>query len=166
MKTYGRWVLVFLGVMLAVYVGLYLNEVRWHGYRAWMSERQQDLRDIGSRMRSYAEAHGGILPQSPEELLSAGIIPADKLRFRDHERGASVLRQLRPVPSIDFPGNLIIMIETYDPPLEGGYVAQVLELGGAAIWVRDLRRELSEDDKRRLACSLPALSSDPESNSD
>ncbi len=71
---------------------------------------------IGKRILVYALKHDSKLPQSLQELNDFGLLSVADADFMEPERGVRVIRQYRPVPTTSLPADLIIMIESYDPP--------------------------------------------------
>ncbi len=86
-----------------------------HSWRlsCWQSERSRVLSSLGDRLRTYAERHEGKFPKNVEDLVAAGVITESELSFEDHSQQTSVRREFRLVPSIDLPGDLVIVVERY-----------------------------------------------------
>ena len=125
-----------------------------------MEHRQEIFRQIGDRVRLYAERHRGELPQSMEAFVAAGLLRENELRVTDPQRGVLIVRHLRPIPAVSFPGDLVLIYETYHPSLEAGTDGQILTLDWQVAWVTNLHEVLQRDARLRHSCELSAL--DPE----
>ena len=160
MRKSALGILLLLCAAIMVIVWMYSTTVRRHEYLQWMEHRQEIFRQIGDRVRLYAERHRGELPQSMEAFVAAGLLRENELRVTDPQRGVLIVRHLRPIPAVSFPGSLVLMYETYYPPLDDGIDGQILTLDGGVVWVTNLQQVLREDAELRLSCELSIV--DPE----
>ncbi len=118
-----------------------------HGWERsrWESDRCRVLERVGERLRTYAEQRAGNLPSDVEALIRAGVVARSELDFTDMNAQTRVRRAFRLVPTIALPGELIIVVETYDryPDLK-----LCLRLDGSVI-IFGKGDTLDEDDRRR-----------------
>lgn len=120
----------------------------------WSAERQRELEVIWDRIHAYSKNHNGRFPSSPEAYISEGIISKSEMEFRDWLYGVLITRAIRPIPDNQFPHELILLVETYDPTRD---FSMILRLDGNAVIVHDLTGALISDNLLRTKCSLPAV---------
>ena len=111
------------------------------------------LGGVGERIRQYAKAHGGKLPLDAEDLIRAGVIAPSEIEFEDGNAMSTIRREFRLVPSIDFPGDLVIIRETCArfPDYK-----MCLELDGSAVSYGTVDA-VAQDNERRLELRLQPI---------
>jgi len=156
MKKTARIMLAVFAVSgMVYYVGYSYAQWRDRGqYLRWSSAKQQALRAVGERMRAYSEQHNDRLPQTLNGFVAAGVMAESEITFTDPSRDTKVTRSLRPVPGMNLEVELILMIETYDPPGDG---LNILYSSGHVVLVSDLPRATAVDNKLRRENGLPEL---------
>ncbi len=110
------------------------------------------------RILAYAQENDGELPGSLQELTDLGLIPTNEVDYVDPEMNARVVCQYRPVPTTQFPGDLIIMIQSYDPtPSVFGYKHCVLRLDGAVYSCSEVSELIKKDNQLRRTLGLAPI---------
>ena len=120
----------------------------------WTSERQRNLEAAGERILTWAKNNNGRLPQNTQELVTTGLLGKSEISFRERVHTIRVTRTLRPVPSANLPGRLVLIIETYDPPQ---HHFNVLHLNGNAALCRNLASVIATDNAIRREHALPEI---------
>jgi hypothetical protein len=123
-------------------------------YLRWFSSRQQDLSHIGQRVLAFAARNGGRVPESVEALVGACLVAQDEFTFVDPVRNVLVRRRLRPVPLPQPSDELILLVETYDPP---GELVNVLRASGRVAGERNLENLIERDNTLRQERGLGAV---------
>lgn len=125
----------------------------------WQGERQQSLETLGERMLQYAAKHNAELPHSMAEMVDLGVIARSEVDFVESHREVHVVREYRPVPTTALPGDLLLVIERYEPPQEGVFSLRcgMLMLNGDVWHPKDLMEMLDKDSQLRAANGLSVL---------
>jgi hypothetical protein len=151
--------ILILGLSVAVIVAGYSWYLtRWldNGmYLRWCVERQHALTQLGARVLNYAKMRDGRLPQDWGELIEQGIVMPDELEHDDGYFGVKICRTLRTIPNIDSTENLMLIVETYEPP-QGIWTAFLLS-GIAEAESGEGAYALKRDNERRVKCGLSPL---------
>ena len=151
-------IIAFIAILVLAYA-LYSHNVWWNRvqYLRWLSARTESLRLVGERLLNYAQKHDGRLPQTLEEIIGNGVMARDEVEFTDPEGNIKVTRHLRAVPTSGLAKDLILFVETYDPPPGQDFV--VLTLGGCAQVERSRNKEkvIKHDNETRRAHGLPEI---------
>jgi len=156
MPKVSTLVLWTAAVAFAAVAILYWHNARFQmawAERRWKVQRFRELGVVGERIRAFAEANGGDLPVDLQELNRLGVIASSEFEFDDANAMSMVRRNLRPVPSIELPGDLLLIVETCDRYPE---YRLCLYLDGTTVFCEDGDR-VAEDNKRRRELGLQPI---------
>ena len=156
-----RWAILTAGLVVLAF--------GWHLYRharfveecaqgAWLSERADALKGLASKMLARAQGHDGRVPGTVQEFVDLGLAPSPDVDYVSGDVRIRAIRSVRLVPSTEYPGKLIVLVERYEPPIpplrdEATYV----RLDGTVLCTRDLQRDLRKDNDLRRASELPEI---------
>lgn len=136
----------------------------------WEIEAKDRLRQFGESILLAAAAQDGKLCSSFDEWIHEGLIAQEDVSFLDNQdvsfwdrkwdKEIQVTRTLRPIPNTSYPQELLLLIETYEPPL--GYV-RAFALDGTVYYLGEegLEEIVSTDNTLRIENGLEELEFPP-----
>lgn len=151
---------IIAGVLtLATVVILFLLPApKWVQRVTWDVESQDRFRQFGEGVLLKAAAQDGRLSATFDEWIRKGLISQEDVSFRDKgwDLSIRVSRTLRYIPDTSYPRELVLLVETYDPPQ--GY-ARAFALNGTVYEVSEdvLEEFFKNDNALRLANGLEEL---------
>ena len=130
---------------------------RWLGrieFLRWSAMRQEKLGQLGTTLRRFAAANGGVLPDTEGDLVRLGIIKEGELDFLDPNLGVRVIRRYNATPSIEYSGAIVVIIEFYEPPNDR---IGILHLDGHSTYIHNLDALVRKDNQLRKSNGLDAV---------
>ena len=148
-------VVVFLAAVLVVVFGFYYHQwVERYEYLRWLAQKQTDLEQLGRVLIRYDRESKDGFAHDWDQLIRAGVITRDDTMFEDSERGVTVRRELRPIPSLGVDGELVLVLESYTPPQQ---YCGVLRANGEVLVECDMEAVRAVDNERRRRHGLDPI---------
>ena len=149
-------ILVFVACVGVARVGQGVYEILCFQPVRWEYERYREFCSLGDELINAANENNGDLSAAMETFARREGYTQGLLQQYDTAEHVAILRQLRAVPTISLDGELIIMVETFEPPRRHAFIYRLKGVGLAAR-PEELHSVIAQDNERRQRCGLSPI---------